>query len=172
MKKNKIVFFLATFFGMVALGFHISTFFVPQIGDISLPYLLFGLPIFPLWLLTILELRKRQQAEAAKSSTKTSSPFQLLRLILGNIPLWLKIAVFVFFFYPTLNFLRFATHSEQGTASLKNGEYVLEYRGNFIRKLTEEEYYYQNALKVQFLSGGVLPFYIVTIATFFPKKKE
>lgn len=103
---------------------------------------------------------------------KRMAPHKLFKILYKGKP---KIMLFIagfLFIYVILNFFLFQIAAEGGTPEITDGRFVLEHRGEFIRYLTETEFYYMRANIVRFFTGFCLIFYFFGMSILWPDKKE
>ena len=73
-------------------------------------------------------------------------------------------------FYAFINFGLFM-FTQHGTAFIKNGQYVLESHGHFIKNLNEAEYRYYRSGELRVFSGHWIAFYGVAMAALYSLAK-
>jgi hypothetical protein len=131
---------------------------------------LLHLGIFVVWIPTVFEIRKRQQLEQKHSLTK-NNPLSFFKLMFSRTPKWLTIVAIVGFIYAIINF-SLVFLSQTGTPDIKDGQYILQNRGQLIRIITEQEYHHYQANEARGFSGHWIAFYGIALAVLFPFGKR
>lgn len=84
-------------------------------------------------------------------------------------PGWMYVLALLSFFYAFVNFFLFMMDGDSmATAAIRNGQFILESRGQFIRNITEVEYYHYKAAMVRGFSGHWMLFYGWATAGLYP----
>lgn len=99
------------------------------------------------------------------------NPFNFLKDIFKNSPVWLTTICAVCFIYAFINFSIFSG-SYTGNTEIKDGQYILQDRGSFVRAITEEEYHQYGAAQTRGFSGHWLIFYSISAAILYPYKRN
>ena len=87
-------------------------------------------------------------------------------MLLGFVPLPLRVTCAVAFFYACINFALVTALMEGGSPSAENGNYYVHSHGQKIRDITREEYQRFRAYEVRGFSGHWIVFSIVPMAYF------
>jgi len=88
------------------------------------------------------------------------------------LPRWAFILLMAAFFYAIANFVMFIILSEGGSPLIREGKFVLQSHGTFIRELTENEYHIQRAYVMRCFSGFWLLIYLLQVLYFFFRVPE
>ena len=80
--------------------------------------------------------------------------------LLSILPVWANLLVALTFAYAFVNFALFVLRSEGGSPDMRDGVYVLQSHGKFIRELSLAEFKAQQAYVVRGFSGHWLVFYL------------
>jgi hypothetical protein len=70
--------------------------------------------------------------------------------------------------YSSINFWLFKTISDEGSANIVDGVYVLQNHGSFVRELTELQYNEYKANNLRGFSGHWMLFYSMSMAILYP----
>jgi hypothetical protein len=106
------------------------------------------------------------------SSLKTFGGRPRLADIRAAFPAWVIVAEAAVFVYAGVNFLLMMKMSGGGSASLRDGAYVLEDHGRLIRLITQAEYTAFQANELRGFSGHWLLFYFMPFAFFVLRKRN
>lgn len=131
------------------------------------------LGIFVVWIPTILDLRKNEELKAYQQSRlqNKANPLDFLKIIFRQTPTWLTVIAIGGFFYAGINFMLFM-NVQTGVPAIKDGQYILHNHGQFIKNITEQEYYHLKANEIRGFSGHWLAFYGIAAAVLFPFKRQ
>jgi hypothetical protein len=166
---KKLLFYFASTGWILALLVHVLSITDIDIAS-RLPFVwILHLGIFAVWIPMILDLIKNEeikQFQQARKQNRNNST-SLFKIIFKKTPTWLKIIAVGGFFYAGINFILFSI-SQQGSATIKEGQYILHNHGQLIRTLTEQEYHHFKANEVRGFSGHWLAFYGIAAAILFP----
>jgi hypothetical protein len=124
--------------------------------------------IFIVWLPVVFSLKENQKLKEHQQSGMSNrmNPFSSFKIIFRDTPTWLSIIAITGFFYAFINFILFMT-SQEGTPSIKEGQYVLHNHGQIIKTISEQEYHHFKANEVRGFSGHWILFYGVAAAVLF-----
>jgi hypothetical protein len=100
-----------------------------------------------------------------------SNPLKVLGTVIKGTPYWLIAIAVVGFIYAGINFSLFAT-SQIGTPEIKDGQFILQEHGQFIRTISEQEYHHFRANIVRGFSGHWIAFYGIGLVLLFPFKSS
>lgn len=100
-----------------------------------------------------------------------NNPLRVLGTILKGTPYWLIAIAVGGFIYAGINFSLFA-NSQIGTPEIKDGQFILQEHGKFIKTITELEYHHYKANIVRGFSGHWIAFYGIGLALLFPFKNR
>ena len=100
-----------------------------------------------------------------------SNPFKVLKTLTKETPYWLIAIAVAGFIYAGINFSLFAS-SQLGSPEIKDGQFILENHGQFIKTITEQEYHHYQANIVRGFSGHWLAFYGIGLTILYPFKKK
>lgn len=154
MRKGSLgAFLIFSLIGLVlALCVHIATFFginpqqtVPYVWVLHVGIFLGVLPL-------LIINNKTSGGRFGRIDIKQISKF---------VPRWLNILCVVIGIYAALNFGLAIALSEGGVPDIRDGVYVLQNKGAFIRVLTEAEYNLHQAYEVRLFSGHWVLFYLL-----------
>ncbi len=163
---KKILFFFAAAGWAVSLVTNILTWFDVDVQH-YVPYIsLLHVGIFVVWVPAILGLKKKQQADGVVGKQGSS-----LKSAMAATPKWMSTIAMAGFVYAFINFGIFML-SEQGEAAIRNGHFVLETHGHFVRDLTEKEYRHLLPNDTRGFSGHWVLFYGFAAAVLYPFAKE
>jgi hypothetical protein len=81
-----------------------------------------------------------------------------LEIVFKNIPSWMTIIAKGVFIYVFLTFVLFFI-SVVGIPEIKDGHYILQNHGQFIKNITEQEYHHYRAYGMRAMSGIWIVFY-------------
>ena len=166
---NKTLFYVAVTGWSLALLVHLLSLADVDVRD-TVPFVwVLHLGIFVVWLPAVLALKKNEELKAYKQSgfANTLNPFGFFNIIFKQTPNWMKVIAIVGFYYAVVNFM-LSMSSASGTPILRDGQYLLENHGQFIRTLTEQEYNHIKANHVRGFSGHWICFYGIAAAILFP----
>lgn len=165
---KKILFYFALTGWILGLLVHILS-----LADIdvtkTVPFVwLLHVGIFVVWLPVILDLRKNEELQEYQQSGMLNrmNPIKFFKIIFKETPTWLVIIVVAGFFYAIINFMLFLA-SQGGTPSIKDGQFILQNRGQLIKTLTEQEYNHYKANVIRGFSGHWILFYGVATAVLY-----
>jgi len=170
---NKFLFFFAVIAWISGLLVHIlSLADVDVAGNLPFVWIL-HIGIFVVWIPMILHLRKNEELKQFRQLSKQdrTNSASFINIIFKQTPTWLKTIAIAGFFYAMINFFIFSI-SESGNAAIRDGHYVLQSHGQFIRTLTEQEYHHFKANEVRGFSGHWIAFYGVAAAILFPFHRQ
>jgi hypothetical protein len=116
--------------------------------------------IFVVWIPAVLDLRENQELKDYMQSgiLNQMNPIGFYKIIFKDIPTWIILLALGGFFYAGINFILFIS-SQEGTASIKDGQFVLQNHGQLVRILTKQEYHHYSANEVRGISGHWILFY-------------
>ena len=100
-----------------------------------------------------------------------SNPLKVLKTLTQETPYWLIAIAVAGFIYAGINFSLFAS-SQIGSPEIKDGQFILQNHGQFIKTITEREYHHSQANIVRGFSGHWLAFYGIGLALLYPFKKR
>lgn len=100
-----------------------------------------------------------------------NSPLKVLKTLINGTPYWLIAIAVAGFIYAGINFSLFAT-SQIGSPEIKDGQFILQNHGQFIKTITEQEYHHYQANIVRGFSGHWLAFYGIGLALLYPFKNR
>jgi len=83
-----------------------------------------------------------------------------------RLPAWAVLIGRALFVYTLINFALFFQHSLDGSPQVRNGAYVLQMHGHFVRALSEAEFHERQAWVLRGFSGHWLLFYYFPMAWF------
>lgn len=95
-----------------------------------------------------------------------------LSTIQGGFPRWVVALGIAICAYAAVNFALFIVATADGGASVRDGRFVLENHGRFVRELTKGEYAALKAHEIRGFSGHWMVFYYVPFAYFMFYKKS
>ncbi len=157
---KKYLFFLALAGWIMATVAHILSLVRMDVAEIF-PYIwLLHIGIFVVFVPMVFDMQKNEELKEYKNSIlgKKINVIEMYKVIFKYTPKWMFVLVAICFCYGIINFILFF-FEQHGTASIHNGIYVLENRGQFIRNITEKEYHYYIAQNVRGFSGHWMVFY-------------
>lgn len=166
---QKPLFYLAIAGWTLGLIVHLFSLADVDVTD-KVPFIwVLHLGIFVVWLPAVLKLRKDEELKAYQQSDFWSrmNPLGFYKIIFRHTPTWLIIIAIGGFFYAMINFWLFMD-SHLGTPDIKDGQYVIQYRGELVKILTEQEYIHYKANEVRGFSGHWLVFYGFAAAILYP----
>ena len=129
-------------------GFDVATWF-PYVWALHIG-------VFVVFIPALLILRKFQH-----------TPHPTYRSYFSGLPRWLIILTVACCLYAVINFFLFA-FSFHGTATIRDGQYVLLRHGSIIKTLTELEYRWHNSQAVRLFSGHWMAFYSLAMIILYP----
>lgn len=100
-----------------------------------------------------------------------SNPLRVLKTLTKGTPYWIIAIAVAGFIYAGINFSLFAS-SQIGSPEIKDGQYILQEHGQFIRTITEQEYHHYQSNIVRGFSGHWLAFYGIGLALLYPFKNR
>jgi hypothetical protein len=166
---KKFLFYFAVAGWTLSVAAHLMSLANIDVRDV-IPYIsLLQVGIFIVWIPVVLDLRRSEKLKGDLASNEGGNPGSTdpIKELFRRAPRWMAILAIAGIIYGVVNFaLDF--FSEQGEAAIRNGHYVLENHGNFIRNTTEQEYLHVKAAHVRFFSGGWIGFYGIAAAMLFP----
>jgi hypothetical protein len=95
---------------------------------------------------------------ASRREFRGKAPVSELRAVL---PKWADTVLTCIFMYAIVNFVLFFFLSEGGSAAQKDGAFILQSHGTFVRQLSEAEFHAHKNYVVRGFSGHWLVFYLV-----------
>jgi len=98
-----------------------------------------------------------------------SNPLNVLGTLIKGTPYWLIAIAVAGFIYAGINFSLFAS-SQIGSPEIKDGQFILQEHGQFIKTITEQEYYHYKANTIRGFSGHWIAFYGIGLVVLFPFK--
>ena len=105
------------------------------------------------------------------SSRKAFGANPSFSAIRAAFPAWVVALGIVIFAYAALNFLLFILATDGGSPSIKDGKFILQSHGQFIRELSSAEYATCKANEVRGFSGHWLAFYFVPFVYFIFRRR-
>jgi hypothetical protein len=90
--------------------------------------------------------------------------------IIKNVPTWLIVISIACLIYCMINSI-WLIETHTGTTAIKDGQYILESHGTFIKTLTEKEYHHYNSMDFRLMSGMWLLGYGFSLTLFYSFKK-
>ncbi|HYV92581.1 MAG TPA: hypothetical protein VE978_12375 [Chitinophagales bacterium] len=116
--------------------------------------------IFVVWIPIVLDLKNNQELREYQQSRLRNrmNPVGFFKIVFKDTPAWMALAAIGGFFYMGINFMLFIA-SQSGGPEIKDGQYILESHGQFIKTLTEQEYHHYKANEVRGFSGHWIFFY-------------
>jgi hypothetical protein len=100
-----------------------------------------------------------------------SNPLKVLGTVIKGTPYWLIAIAVVGFIYSGINFSLFAS-SQVGTPEIKDGQFILQDHGQFIRTISKQEYHHFRANIIRGFSGHWIGFYGIGLVLLFPFKNS
>lgn len=171
---KKFFFYLAVTGWVVGLIVHVLAIANTDVTD-KVPFVwgVLHIGVFVVWLPTILILKKSKAVqELQKTGTlNTMNPVVILKAIFHGTPTWLTVVAIGVLFYATISSMLLMI-SYSGVADIQDGQYILHNHGQFIKKLTEQEYHYHMVNRLRVFSGHWLAFYGLAVAVLFPLGKQ
>lgn len=128
------------------------------------------LGIFVVFIPAILYHKKNKGLEHFWEFEKTDTPGSV-ELDLEHAPKWLQVIAWGGAFYAALNFVLFLI-SQDGSPTVKDGQFILENHGKLIKILTEQEYHHYLANQLRGFSGHWMAFYGFAAAALYPPGKN
>ncbi len=173
MNKN-ILFYIAACGWIIGLTAHLLS-----VADIDVtsrvPFIwVLHVGIFVVWLPVVLKLKDDKELKEYKNTSFVNrlNPFSFYKIIFKNAPSWMSVLAIICFYYAIVNFILFILDADAlGGANIRDGKYVLENRGKFIRNITEEEYHHAKAAMLRGFSGHWLVFYGFAATILYPFNK-
>ena len=100
-----------------------------------------------------------------------SNPLRVLGTLIKGTPYWLIAIAVAGFIYAGVNFSLFAS-SQIGSPEIKDGQFILQEHGQFIKTITEQEYHHYQANIIRGFSRHWLAFYGIGLALLYPFKNR
>lgn len=167
---KKFLFYFAVSAWIISLIVHsLSIFKYDVSGKIPFVWIL-HVAIFIVWIPTIREMKKNPSLEHPRVFSD-----DVIRKFYSNLfrntPRWLTVLSFLCLAYTIINFILFIS-TQNGTAEISKGQYVLMDHSKLLRTITVEEYHHYKANVLRGFSGHWLTFYIIAAAVLYPYKKK
>ncbi len=124
---------------------------------------------FIVWFPAILEAIKKQR-DQIPSPGGIANPYATLGIYFKDTPAWLGFVALISFVFALINFCAFLAQ-QPGSPTIKNGQFILEDHGQFVRTITEEEYHRYQANGASAVSGYALAFFAVGAALLAPPRE-
>ena len=83
------------------------------------------------------------------------------KLLFSNLPLYLNWFTKLVFVYAVLNFIFSISLLEEGSPTIKDGIYILENKGSYVRDISLSEYYSLKRMELRAFSGHWLVFFLL-----------
>ena len=99
-------------------------------------------------------------------SRKVFGPTPTQEKVFAHFPRWVIVLGYVLIAYTIINFLLFMIATEGGGPAMRDGKYILESHGRFIREITASEYLAFQANVARGFSGHWILFYFIPLAFF------
>lgn len=124
--------------------------------------------VFVVWIPVVFNLRKNDGLQEYQQLGMLSrmNPVGFFKIIFKETPTWMVIIAMAGFFYALINFALFAS-SQVGTPDIKEGQFILQNHGKFIKALTEQEYHHYKANELRGFSGHWILFYGIATAVLY-----
>ena len=168
----KFLFWLAVTGWILGLTVHILSLASIDVTE-KIPFVwMLHIGIFVVWIPAVLVLRKsRELKDLQRPGTLSKmNPFAFFTVIGKNAPKWMAIVAAGGLVYAVINFLLFMFSQQNGMPGIKNGQYVLQNHGQWIRNITAQEYHSYQASLVRGFSGHWIAFYGLAMLILYPYK--
>ena len=169
---RKFLFLFALTGWAISLVFHLSA----LIGDHDIsrqfPFIwILHIGIFVVWLQTVLIVKNNNELKDLRQNNTLgfSKHTQFFKIIFRHTPTWLTIVAAIGFIHSIINFIVIIA-IESNTPDIKDGVYILQNHGHFVRIITEMEYNHYSALQLMLFSGHLISFYGIAVAVLYPYK--
>jgi hypothetical protein len=168
---RKFLFFFAVCGWTLGLAAHLLSLAGIDVADKFPLIWLLHVGVFIVWIPIILYLRKNEELKSFQMQRTIGKLYRsgFYKIIFKDAPFWMKIVAVGGLFYAFINFGLFM-FSQQGvgTAGIRNGQFVLEIHGHFIKNLTEREYRFYRSNVLRGFSGHWIAFYGLAMAILYP----
>lgn len=165
---KKFLFYFALIGWLLGLLVHVLSITGIDVAE-KAPFVWFlHIGIFVVGIPVVFELKKNEELQQYQQSARLNgiNPIEFFRIIFKETPIWMTIIAGIGFIYAFINFALFF-FSQEGTASIIDGQYILENHGEQIKTLTKQEYHHFKATELRGFSGHWILFYGVATALLF-----
>ena len=167
---RKLLFILAITGWTITLVLHLTTLFLDYNISSQIPFIWLLIPgIFIVWFPTVFIMRDNKVFEESRQTSPLdfAKHIKFLKKVFNHSPIATIAAIG--FIHAIVNFIVIMS-IQHYTPEIKDGVYVLEDHGRFVKTITEAEYNHYSALHLMLFTGHGLAFYGIAAAVLFQKK--
>ena len=169
---RKLFFIIAITGWTITLGLHLTTLFVDYNISSQIPFIWLLIPgVFIVWTKTVFIMRDDKVLDESRQTSPLdfAKHIKFLKKVFNHNPLATIAAIG--FINAIINFIVIIS-IQPYTPEIKDGIYVLENHGHFIKTITEAEYNHYSALQLMLYTGHGIAVYGIAAAVLFQKKSR
>ena len=168
---RKFLFILPLIGWTISLGVYLTTIIVDYDISRQFPFIWLLIPgVFIVWLPTIFFMRNIKEMEEIRKTKPLDFAKHIKffkKVFTHNL---LTTIAAIGFIHGIVNFIVIMVIHPY-MPEIKDGIYVLENHGHFIKTITEKEYNHYSALHIRVFSGYLIMFYGIATAVFFQQRQ-
>lgn len=169
---RKLFFVLSIIGWIITLGLHVTTLFLDCNISGQIPFIWLLIPgVFVVWVPTVFYMRNSLVFDEVRrtSPLEFAKHIKFVKKVLSRNPL--AIIAVMGFIHAIINFIIIFL-IQPYTPKIKDGAYVLENHGQFLKLITEADYNHYSALQLLLFTGHGISFYGIATAVLFQKKDK